>query len=210
MAKKTKFYVVWNGLKPGIYDSWNECKKQIDGFQGAKYKSYKTLAAAKEAYENGPEASIFNTGPRTKADYLLFLDEIKTPSWSVDAACSGNPGIVEYQGVETISKKVIFKMGPFKKGTNNIGEFLALIHALALLEKHGIKDLPVYSDSRTAMSWFRKKKVKTTFFIKHKNPELRELLDRATHWMLNNKVSTPVLKWNTERWGEIPADFGRK
>lgn len=211
MAKKTKFYVVWQGLNPGIYKTWNECKLQIAGFPSAKYKSYKTLAEAKKAYARGPESSLFKkSGPKTKADYHQYLDEIVSPSWSVDAACSGNPGIVEYQGVETLSKKVLFKMGPFSKGTNNIGEFLALIHALALLKNNGDNKMPVYSDSRTAMSWYRNKKVKTTFFNKYKNPELRELLDRAILWMKSNKVENKILKWNTEKWGEIPADFGRK
>ena len=211
MAKKTKFYVVWHGLNPGIYKTWNECKLQIAGFPSAKYKSYKTLAEAKKAYAQGPENSLFKkSGTKAKAHYHQYLDEIIIPSWSVDAACSGNPGIVEYQGVETLSKKVLFKMGPFDKGTNNIGEFLALIHALALLKNTGNHLMPVYSDSRTAMSWFRNKKVKTTFFNKYKNPELRLLLDRAILWMKSNKVENKILKWNTEKWGEIPADFGRK
>lgn len=211
MTKKTKFYVVWHGLNPGIYKTWNECKLQIAGFPSAKYKSYKTLAVAKEAYAQGPDIALFSkTVNKPKADYLEYLDEIIIPSWSVDAACSGNPGIVEYQGVETLSKKILFKMGPFDKGTNNIGEFLALIHALALLKNKGDENMAVYSDSRTAMSWFRNKKVKTTFFTKYKNPELRELLDRAILWMKANKVQNKILKWNTEKWGEIPADFGRK
>lgn len=211
MAKKSKFYVVWHGLTPGIYNSWNECKLQIAGFPSAKYKSYKTLAEAKEAYRNGPENSLFKSkATKSKPDYLQFIAEITIPSWSVDAACSGNPGIVEYQGVVTETKEVLFRMGPFNKGTNNLGEFLALIHALALLKNKGNLKMPVYSDSRTALSWLRNKKVKTTFFIKHKNPELRKLLDRAIDWMKTNEIYNPVLKWNTEKWGEIPADFGRK
>jgi len=212
MAKKKKFYVVWEGVNPGIYKSWNECKLQITGYPSAKYKSYTSLADAELAYANGPEDSIFKTKSTKipKGNYLEFLDEIELPSISVDAASSGNPGIVEYQGVDTETKDVIFKMGPFSKGTNNIGEFLALIHALAHLKNLKDFKMPVYSDSRTAMSWLRNKKVKTTFFEKYKNPELRKLLDRAVLWMKSNEIKNPVLKWNTKKWGEIPADFGRK
>ena len=48
---KAKFYVVWIGVKPGIYESWNECKAQISGYQSAKYKSFKTRQEAERAYK---------------------------------------------------------------------------------------------------------------------------------------------------------------
>jgi len=160
----------------------------------------------------GANESISSKTYTTKEnhDYKNFLSEIDLPSISVDAACSGNPGIVEYQGVDTESKIVFFKKGPFNKGTNNLGEFLALIHALAYLQKKGDTEMTVYSDSRTAMSWLRNKKVKTTFFNKHKNDDLLKVLNRAIKWMHDNPVYNPVKKWNTQKWGEIPADFGRK
>lgn len=211
MAKKTKYYVVWNGITPGIYDTWENCKLQTQGFPAAKYKSFKSLEEAEEAFEKGPEVIKASNGKKkTKKDYRYFLDEIVTPSLSVDAACSGNPGIMEYRGVDTQTKDEYFKVGPFKKATNNIGEFLALIHALSYCQYIGETELPIYSDSRTALSWWRNKKVKTTFFKKYKDPELQKLVNRAEKWMNSNTPKNPILKWNTERWGEIPADFGRK
>ncbi len=212
MAKKRKYYVVWHGVEPGIYDQWDKCKAQIAGFPGAKYKSFKSLSEAEDAFASGPDAAMFKTRAKKKRkpSYHEFLDEIVTPSMCVDAACSGNPGVVEYQGVDTETKDVFFRIGPLKKGTNNIGEFLALIHALAYLQGINDHSLPIYSDSRTALSWYRNKKVKTTFFDKHKNPELRKLLNRAIEWMKSNNPKNPILKWDTEKWGEIPADFGRK
>ncbi len=211
MAKKTKYYVVWNGITPGIYDNWEKCKLQTQGFPDAKYKSFKTLEEAEEAFLNGPIKTTSNAAKRSaKKDYRYFIDEIVTPSLSVDAACSGNPGKMEYRGVDTETKDEYFKVGPFKKATNNIGEFLALIHALSYLNYIGEKELPIYSDSRTALSWWRNKKVKTTFFKKHKDPELMKVLKRAEKWMNSNNPKNPILKWDTDRWGEIPADFGRK
>jgi len=56
------------------------------------------------------------------------------PSISVDAACAGNPGILEYQGVNTATKEVLFKRGPFPVGTVNLGEFLAIVHGLSYLK----------------------------------------------------------------------------
>lgn len=126
----------------------------------------------------------------------------------VDAACSGNPGMMEYRGVHIPSRKQVFHFGPIK-GTNNIGEFLAIVHGLALMKQQGIS-MPIYSDSVSGMAWVRNRKAKTTL---ERTPETAQALDmvaRAEVWLRNNGVSVPILKWETEEWGEIPADFGRK
>mgnify|MGYP001180287177 FL=1 len=130
-------------------------------------------------------------------------------SISVDAASSGNPGTMEYQGVDTNTKEVLFKMGPFKNATNNIGEFLALVHGIAMLEKQSDKKI-IYSDSITAMSWVRKKHCQTKLKRNKANEEVFVLVDRAVLWLKKNDYSVIIKKWETKIWGEIPADFGRK
>ena len=50
MAKSKKYYVVWNGKTKGVFNSWNDCKKQIDGFQGAQYKSFTSKEEAEIAF----------------------------------------------------------------------------------------------------------------------------------------------------------------
>ena len=141
---------------------------------------------------------------------LITSDELPNyNSISVDAASSGNPGIMEYQGVDTKTKKLLFNHGPFKQGTNNIGEFLALVHGLAELKK--IKsNKPIYTDSITAISWVRKKKCNTKLERTIENENLFLLVDRAILWLKSNSYQTKILKWKTKIWGEIPADFGRK
>jgi len=206
MAKGNKYYVVWVGNKPGIYDSWQECQLQIKGFPQARYKGFKTLEEAQNALASGPSYSSKQKAVSTPSN----TQGIVWQSISVDAACSGNPGIMEYRGVETKSKKEIFRQGPFENGTNNIGEFLALVHALALLQKKGLTAYPIYTDSRTALSWVKNKKVKTTLSQNRKNAQLFDLIDRALGWLKGNTFTNPILKWQTENWGEIPADFGRK
>lgn len=129
---------------------------------------------------------------------------------AVDAACAGNPGRMEYQGVQVNNGKVIFKMGPFPDGTNNIGEFLAIVHALSYLNAQGFHSTPVYSDSVTGMAWVRKKKANTKIAPTARNRQLLELVARAERWLQTHTYSNPVLKWQTEKWGEVPADFGRK
>lgn len=211
MAKKQKFYVVWKGKHPGIFESWDDCKAQIEGFKGAQYKSFSTFQEAKKAFNSnyleykGKKKGKSELTP----EELLKIGEPNMHSISVDAASSGNPGVMEYQGVDTKTKKKLFKQGPFQEGTNNIGEFLALVHGLAFLKQQK-SDRIIYSDSRIAIGWVRKKHCKTKLKPSAKNKDIFELIDRAENWLKTNRFNTPIVKWETKAWGEIPADFGRK
>ena len=202
--KKNKFYVVWVGNKTGIFKSWAECQLAVKNYKGSKYKSFIEKDKAENAFMEGYEA-YYN-----KKKYSHYNES--TPANNaicVDAASSGNPGIMEYQGVDILTKKVLFKMGPYKSATNNIGEFLALVHGIAYLEKKK-KSKIIYSDSKTAISWVKKKKCKTTLKKNSENKEVFELISRAIKWLNENKYNVNILKWDTKLWGEIPADFGRK
>ena len=211
MSKKKKFYVVWKGKVPGVYHSWAACKIQIDGMKGAQYMSFTNLSVAQEAYNSNYEAykGKKNKVPGLSASALLKIGDPNYHSISVDAASSGNPGKMEYQGVDTKTKKCLFKLGPFLEGTNNIGEFLALVHGLAYLKERK-SDRIIYTDSRTAMSWVRKKQCNTKLQPSASNKALFDLITRAVNWLKSNSYNTPIVKWETKAWGEIPADFGRK
>lgn len=206
--KKQKYYVVWAGHSPGIYESWEDCQIEIKTFPNAKYKSFPTLEEAVEAFRGNYWDYAGKKGNTTTKLSAKARQAINWNSISVDAACSGNPGVTEYQGVDTKTKRQIFHI-KLDIGTNNIGEFLALVHALAMFKKAG-KDTPIYTDSKTAMSWVRKKRANTKFARTAKTAYTHELIARAEQWLRNNTFSNPILKWNTEEWGEIPADFGRK
>jgi ribonuclease HI len=205
MAKK-KFYVVWAGHQPGIYTDWPTAKAQINGYKGAKYKSFPDRRQAEAAFRSGYAS---HPRPRKNLTPVASTTTIIGKSISVDAACSGNPGRMEYQGVTTTGKRQLFHRA-FPLGTNNIGEFLALVHGLAFLKKNGEPDLPIYTDSKIAMGWIRKKKCKTTLPRTNQTAELHEMIERAESWLKQNPVTNPIYKWKTESWGEIPADFGRK
>ena len=126
----------------------------------------------------------------------------------MDAACSGNPGMMEYRGVYIGTGEEVFHFGPLY-GTNNIGEFLAIVHGLALLKQKGLT-LPIYSDSVNAQLWVKQKKCKTKLPRDSKSEELYGYIERAEKWLRENSYTTDVIKWETDNWGEIPADFGRK
>jgi len=210
MAKQ-KFYVVWHGRKPGIYTSWQECQKQVSGIKDAQYKSFKTELAAKAAFSR-PYEKTDAQDKRAQISNLFidFKNEIKWNSICVDAACSGNPGPMEYQGIDLQSQKVIFRKGPYNDATNNIGEFLAIVHALAYLKNNNIKNKNIYSDSTIAIAWVKAKKCNTKLKNTGRNHTIFNLIIRAEQWLANNKLTTQILKWDTNKWGEIPADFGRK
>lgn len=213
MAKK-KYYVVWEGKSCGVFDRWDECKLQIQGFPDAKYKAFESNEEAVNAFRMGYSGFYRSQGARPKQTVCLdtargAIKKPIFPSIAVDAACSGVPGPVEYQGVDAQTGAKIFHFGPVPDGTNNIGEFLAIVHALALLKNSG-SSLPIYSDSITAIAWVRRKKANTHMVVTERNAVLFDLIQRAEAWLKNNPFKNPILKWETSIWGEIPADFGRK
>ena len=225
---KGKYYTVCVGVEPGVYDSWSEAQLQILHFPGARYKSFKTREEAIEAYRGDPQEqlglikSILSHADGERAlcapkidgirDYTS-IPEIRLDAIAVDGACAGNPGRMEYRAVRVIDRTEIFHIGAMKPliGTNNIAEYLAMIHLAALLAKSGDTTTPIYTDSKNTFAWLRKGKSHTTLEENPKTAPTLELLRRADAWLAaNGPIRNPILKWKTELWGEIPADFGRK
>ncbi len=212
--EKRKFYVVWEGRDPGIYDSWEDCQEQVEGFPGAKYKSYPTQAAAVEAFRGDPREQLAMARQLARhigmtVDYTA-IPGIRLDAIAVDGACSKNPGPMEYRGVRVADGAELFRVGPIEGGTNNIGEYLAIIHVAALLAKAGDTSTPIYSDSRTALSWIRRGRSNTKIVPTAENARLLQILARADAWLAAHRIPNQILKWDTDSWGEIPADFGRK
>ncbi len=190
---RQKYYAVFEGKQRGVFDSWPACRQAIHGVSGARYKSFASRREAEQALEAHRQAVANDHGP-------------VVPSLCVDAALSGRSGLMEYRGVETHSRRELFRRGPFPGATNNIGEFLAVVHALAYCKKHKLL-VPIYSDSRTAISWVVKRKVQSKVDM---SSALWPLIQRALAWLANHTYENRLLQWNSRLWGENPADFGRK
>src|SRR5262249_17922636 len=102
MAQKKKFYAVRSGHKPGIYQTWDECKAQVDGYSNADYKSFSTLREAQsylgietKSESPGPQPSAeTKTSPIPQTLPLFAEDEdgLKRVVIYTDGACTGNPG----------------------------------------------------------------------------------------------------------------------
>ena len=208
MTQKQKYYVVWKGRKSGIFTSWAECEKQVKGFPAAQYKSFDSLKEAETAYQSQYQA--FKGKPASQGKWREASVKPILPSVCVDAACSGAPGKLEYRGVYTDSQEEIFRFGPFPDGTNNVGEFLAIVHALTWLAKHD-RQLPIYSDSENGIAWVYTGKCRTNLKHTSQNAPLFVMIHSAENWLAENELEDDeVLKWDTNLWGENPADFGRK
>ncbi len=213
LGDRHKWYVVWQGTEPGICDSWAECELRVKGFPGARYKAFNTQQEAVEAFRNDPgEMDILRAIARAPREVVNYdaIPDIVHDSIAVDGACSGNPGMMEYRGVDVPTGVELFHQGPFPDATNNIGEFLAIVHALALFHNRGNTTTAIYSDSKTALAWVRNKQCRTRVARTAANARLFEIVARAEQWLATHTWTNPLLKWNTAEWGEIPADFGRK
>ena len=207
MARQ-KYYVVWKGRKTGVFTSWAECEKQGKGFVGAQFKAFEHEADADAAYLANYDDYVGKVSSSGK--WKLASVKPLLPSVCVDAACSGAPGKLEYRGVNTESGEEIFRTGPYADGTNNVGEFLAIVHALTWQEKHNVH-VPIYSDSENAISWVYNGQCRTKLKHTPKNAILFAIIHSAENWLAENELSEDkVLKWDTDVWGENPADFGRK
>jgi ribonuclease HI len=236
---QARYYVVFVGREPGIYGDWPSCRVQVEGFPSAQFRSFPTAAAAQAAWADAGgdpvpldepgdpvslelldddgllDASASLTerevaGPRARSA-LAGLCEAGPPAGSiaVDAACSGNPGPMEYRGVDIETGVQLFHVGPMQ-GTNNIGEFLAIVHGLAWLAQQGRRG-PLYSDSTIAIGWVGRAAAKTTLPRNAATEQAWQLLARAQQWLRRAPYhAVEIRKWPTRRWGEIPADFGRK
>ena len=203
-----KFYVVWKWKKIWIFDSRDVCKESVNGFSDAKYKWFSSKEEAElalqEWWERYYEVKNITKKEKIRNEDIPFFAE----SIAVDAACSGNPWEMEYRWIDLQTWEEIFHE-KFKIWTNNIGEFLAIVHGLKYLWND---NRAIYSDSRIAMSWVNQWKCKTQINADKNSDFWRtlEAIERAENWLKGNWIKHKILKRNTEDWWEIPADFGRK
>lgn len=155
-----KYYAVRTGRNPGIYDTWDECKKQVDGFSGAEYKSFKSEDEAKLycTKDKPVEVSVSGNEPVTKTEI---------PN---NALCSSNTAVVFVDGSYNSStneygygvyitqgsrKQVLCGKGMCKEGGRNVeGEVAGARAALSfLVDKTSCNSVVLYHDYQGIGSW---------------------------------------------------------
>jgi len=162
MAKK--FYVVWQGRETGVFTDWETCKKHIDRYAGARYKSFKTRAEAESAFRSGHAAAKTSTKtphrrtsgkglPTLTADAVDKLD-IRTKIFT-DGGCEPNPG-------QAGSGVAVYRDGDLAElwyglytphGTNNTAELNALHQALLMAQREiaQANTVAIFCDSKYAI-----------------------------------------------------------
>jgi ribonuclease HI len=205
---KEKFYVVWKGRKRGVFSTWKECAAQVSGYTDARFMAFASRALAEQALAGRYED--YRDGSARAAKLSRAGGDVPAPdSIAVDASCRGNPGPMEYRGVIVGKGREVFRQAPVQHGTNNIGEFLAIVHALVYVKEHNLS-WPVYSDSVQAIRWVKQKHCNTKIGRSDETRAVFALIARAESWLRENAYANEVRKWKTEKWGESPADFNRK
>jgi ribonuclease HI len=213
---KHKYYVVWRGRKKGIFGSWVECERNVKGYVGAQYKAFGTRQEAERAFARS--YADFQGKAPSQGKWKMSPAKPVLPSICVDAAADGAPGNLEFRGVKTETAEPIFRVGPFRHGTNNVGEFLAIVEGMRWVGKRGL-DWPIYSDSENAIAWVKAGKCNTKLRRTPANAKVFEKIAEAEDRLREGRADAPsegsrkrpvVLKWDTGAWGENPADFGRK
>ena len=124
---------------------------------------------------------------------------------AVDGWCSGNPGKGGYKAVDISTGKKLFEWS-CDYTTNNLVEFIAIVHAMMWCEKYRPNEI-IWTDSMTAISWVSNKKARTKIDFT-KASDIQKRVEVCNTYL--KQKSHPLKKWMTKEWGEIPADFGRK
>jgi len=161
-----KFYVVWHGREPGIYTDWESCRKQVDKFNGARYKSFPTREEAEAAF-NGTKSTASKTAGRAPARRRPAARTVKTYSAAeieamevpvkifTDGGCEPNPG-------KAGSGVALYRDGELEElwyglytphGTNNTAELGALYRGLKLAEgeRAAGRSVALFCDSKYAV-----------------------------------------------------------
>lgn len=127
-----------------------------------------------------------------------------TEGIATDAAHSMKNGKTEYQGIDLATRQQIFYKD-LGNQTTNIGEFLAVVEAAKYIIENDFQPRVIFTDSTTAIAWFKMKKTASTKPCK--DLQRAEMFLRA---MSADVDTIEIYHWDNKRWGETPADFGRK
>lgn len=188
-----RFYVVWVGREPGIYSTWPECESQVKGFPRAKYRGYDDELTARAAFEAGHDV-----GP----DLLGREGELFPRAIAVQAEVSATE--LGYVGVGTDTGNALFRVNTRERAPADVAEFLGVCHALALNAREGVR-VPVYCSSDLALRWVRNKRCGMDLAALANARRVRELVERAEHWLSAHELNNPVLKWDHYARGAIPG-----
>ena len=186
-------YAVWQGRRTGIFTKWEEARAQIDGYPSPGFAAFLSRAEAERELEERRRL-LAPAGPPPEAGI------------AVDAACAGAVGPLEYRGIDLRTGETVFAEGPVDAGTNNLGEFLAIVRALEMLDRQEVSG-PIWSESDVAIAWVGEGRHRSSVKPTDRNRELRRRLCRAELFLVDAPAPADVRRWRSDAWGAIPVEF---
>ncbi len=157
-----KFYAVKNGLVPGIYTTWEQCKSNVDGFSGALYKSFKTLEEAKiymGIQDNDISTSNVDVSENIESsEKETYYDNDEKPYAFVDGSYNVSTSVYGYGGflIANGKKHILTGCGdePEMAAMRNVaGEVLGSMAAIKKALELGLKELTIYYDYAGIEMW---------------------------------------------------------
>lgn len=138
----SKFYAVRKGKKTGIFLTWEECKRQVDGFSGAEYKSFKTKEEAEEYCNGGVQTAVTSCQAECYTDGSFDLST-KRYSYGV---------LIFHQGQE-YEMSGAFDNEEMAAMRNVAGEIEGAMAAMRFCVEHGISSLLLHYDYEGVEKW---------------------------------------------------------
>ncbi len=143
---KNKFYAVRNGRETGVYTSWEECRKQVEGFSGAEYKSFPTETEAQIYLGNPVTEDLSSVAPENKA--RIYIDG----SYNVHTKKYGCGVVILYKG-EMKTYNEAFENAEYASMRNVAGEVMGAVRAIQYCRKYGILEAEIYYDYNGIGKW---------------------------------------------------------
>lgn len=155
------FYAVKVGNNPGIYNTWNECQREVIGYKGAKFKKFKDYKEALSFLENNSSGLVkesksdeenskydINQAEINKGEVVSFVDGsfcLEEMTYSYGVVMISKDSIEEYSGRE--DDKDLAEM------RNVSGELRGAMEAMEIAMDKGYKKLYLYYDYMGIEEW---------------------------------------------------------
>lgn len=141
----SKFYAVRNGYSIGIFNTWEECEKQVKGYSGAEFKSFKNIEDAKKYIGGNEQLSLFDEPSNKAVAYCDGSYNIETAEFSY--------GLVIFSNGEEIRKAEKFSSSDLSAMRNVAGEIMGSRAAMQYCVDNNIKELDLYFDYAGIEKW---------------------------------------------------------
>ncbi len=143
-----KFYAVKNGYNTGIYNTWEECRKQVNGYGGAQYKSFSRIEDAEEYLGVNRQISLFDSPADEPNTAVAYVDG----SYNQDTKAFACGVVIFHNGTERTFSEC-FHNDDEAQMRNVAGEIRGAMKAMRYCDENNIKEIDIYYDYEGIEKW---------------------------------------------------------